>query len=243
MSIEDVIIPVSGLGTRLYPITKVIEKTMLPLLNKPVIDYILDEAIAAGLKNFYIVINNNQYNIKRYLKETRKDLNIKYIIQKNLNGLGGAILLCKEYIKKDFCVMLGDEIILNRNSIQELISLYNKEDKHIIGLKKVKEKDKKKYGIVEVKNNFIIKGIEKPLEKVKGKHAVIGRYLFKQSIFELLEEDAFNNKEIGLSNVIFKNLNNDFLGYIIKGKRFDIGNIEDYYKTIKYIKKVSNRDL
>jgi UTP-glucose-1-phosphate uridylyltransferase len=84
--------------------------------------------------------------------------------------------------------------------------------------------------------SVITKGIEKPLEKVKGKHAVIGRYLFKQSIFNLLEE--YNEKEIGLSNVIFKNVKSkDFIGCKIQGKRFDIGNIDDYYKTIVNIKK------
>ena len=239
MKIEDVIIPVSGLGTRLYPITKVIEKAMLPLLNKPVIDYIIDEAVEAGLKNFYIVINKEQSNIKKYLKLTRPTLNIKYIIQEDLNGLGAAILLCKEYLKNDFCVMLGDEIVLKNNSLKQLISLYNKEDKTIIGVKKVKKKDRKKYGIVEIKNGYITNGIEKPLTDIKWKHAVIGRYLFKVDIFKMLEE--YDKEEVGLSNVLFDNAKKTrMMGCIIKGKRFDIGNVEDYKKTIKFVIKYKN---
>ena len=237
MKIKDVIIPVSGLGTRLYPITKVIEKTMLPILNIPVIDYILNEAIEAGLTNFYIVINKEQSNIKKYLSITKPNLNIHYIIQEKLNGLGAAILLCKEYLRNDFCVMLGDEIILKNNSIKELISIYNKEEKHIVGLKRVKSKDKRKYGIVELNDNVIINGIEKPIKKIKAKHAIIGRFIFRHTIFKLIEE--YNSEEIGLSNVIFENLNKEkFYGVKIKGKRFDIGNVNDYYLAIKKIKKL-----
>ena len=119
-SINSVIIPIAGKGTRFLPVTKTITKSMFPIINKPVLHYLLEEALNAGLTNIYIVINEEQEIIKNYLDTNSKyyedlikeydELNnlhdilskvkITYVIQDKPRGLGDAIYRCKDYIKE-----------------------------------------------------------------------------------------------------------------------------------------------
>ena len=167
------------------------------------------------------------------LELTRKNLNIEYVYKYNLNGLGSAVLLCKDLIQDNFALMLSDEVFFRTNALKQVIDYYYICKGNVIGIKYVYNKEKKNYGMVKVKKKKIVDGIEKPI-KYKSNYAVVGRYVFTKEIFTLLEN--CEEDDIGLSNVIFKNLDKNFYGIKLKGKRFDIGNKLGYFKCIKYVK-------
>ena len=147
MSIKTIVIPIAGMGTRFLPATKVISKEMLPILDKPLLHYAVEEAKSIGIKSFIFVTNSNnkfplQYfsrntKLEKHLEEknnrktlkiinelTLENKNIKLVIQKKPLGLGDAILKTKKYInKEDFAVLLPDDLILGKNCLKELIKV------------------------------------------------------------------------------------------------------------------------
>jgi len=218
MSIKTVVIPVAGMGTRFLPATKAISKEMLPVLDKPLLHYAVDEAKAAGINNFIFVTNisNNfpflylsrNMSLEKYLKEKNKiktlkilqsltiqKKNIKLVLQKKPLGLGDAILRTKKYIKEeDFAVMLPDDLILGKSCLKELIKVFNKEKSSVLAAMQVESKDINKYGIIKGNkvNSKMIKVselIEKPtLKNAPSNLAVVGRYVLKNSIFRYLRK-------------------------------------------------------
>ena len=218
MSIKTVVIPVAGMGTRFLPATKAISKEMLPVLDKPLLHYAVDEAKAAGINNFIFVTNisNNfpflylsrNMSLEKYLKEKNKiktlkilqsltiqKKNIKLVLQKKPLGLGDAILRTKKYIKEeDFAVMLPDDLILGKSCLKELIKVFNKEKSSVLAAMQVESKDINKYGIIKgnkvnSKTMKVSKLIEKPtLKNAPSNLAVVGRYVLKNSIFSYLKK-------------------------------------------------------
>lgn len=218
MSIKTVVIPVAGMGTRFLPATKAIPKEMLPVLDKPLLHYAVDEAKSAGINNFIFVtnINNNfpslylsrNMSLEKHLKEKNKiktlkiiqsltiqKKNIKLVLQKKPLGLGDAILRAKKYIKEeDFAVMLPDDLILGKSCLKELIKVFNKEKSSVLAAMQVDSKDVNKYGIIKGNkvNSKMIKVselIEKPtLKNAPSNLAVVGRYVLKNSIFRYLSK-------------------------------------------------------
>ena len=216
MSIKTVVIPVAGMGTRFLPATKAIPKEMLPVLDKPLLHYAVDEAKSAGINNFIFVtnINNNfpslylsrNMSLEKHLKEKNKiktlkiiqsltiqKKNIKLVLQKKPLGLGDAILRAKKYIKEeDFAVMLPDDLILGKSCLKELIKVFNKEKSSVLAAMQVESKDVNKYGIIKGNkvNSKMMKVselIEKPtLKNAPSNLAVVGRYVLKNSIFRYL---------------------------------------------------------
>lgn len=223
----------------MYPITKVIEKAMLPIKNIPAIDYIIKEAMEVNIENIIIVLNENQKNIKDYLLMTYFKLNFIFVYQNDFTGLGKAIMLCENYFNEEyFYVSLPDELF-SKNPLITLKKHFNKmlSDVHLIGTKKVSSKNTKKYGIVKCKKDKIINGVEKPLINPPSKQAIVGRYLFNRNIFLYLKN--IKKVEVGLSNAIFDNLEIDkFYSVNLKGKRFDIGNIKGYKKAFNKMKTI-----
>ena len=146
MSIKTIVIPVAGMGTRFLPATKVISKEMLPILDKPLLHYAIEEAKSIGIKNFIFVTNiNNKFPIlylsrnirlEKHLEEksntkalkvikslTIQSKNIKLVLQKNPLGLGDAVLRTKKYIKdKDFAVIIPDDLILGKKLSKRISS-------------------------------------------------------------------------------------------------------------------------
>ena len=216
----------------MYPITKQIEKAMLPIRTTPAIDYIIKEALDVDVEKFIIVINEKQYNIKEYLTKNYSNLNFTFVYQNDFSGLGKAILYCEsEIVDEYFYVALPDELF-SKNILKKLKDEFMKyvDDVHLIAIKKVEKKDTKKYGIVRLKKDKIIYGIEKPNTNSPSRYAIVGRYLFNKKIFNYLKK--YNDFEIGLSNVIFNNLDNDlFYSSIINCKRYDIGDKKGYIKA------------
>ena len=218
MSIKTIVIPVAGMGTRFLPATKVISKEMLPILDKPLLHYAIEEAKSIGIKNFIFVTNiNNRFPIlylsrnirlEKHLEEksntkvlkaikslTIQSKNIKLVLQKNPLGLGDAILRTKKYIRDDdFAVLLPDDLILGKNCLKELVAVYNKKKSSVIGAMHVNKNEVNKYGIIkgDMLNSKTIKVselVEKPTHKnAPSNLAIVGRYILKNSIFKYLSK-------------------------------------------------------
>ena len=190
--IKQAIIPLAGLGTRLLPLTSVIQKELLPLNGKPNLEYIMEECVAAGIKQFIFIVPKNRTTIKDYffndgfykkiikkkkkdkkLKETYKRIKnyqkmIKFVYQNKPNGTGAAVLKCKKYLKdKYFLMLLADDLIVKKNCSKEMISLHKKTKGSVIATRKVERRTVSRWGILGVKNKkkysfSINEVIEKP---------------------------------------------------------------------------------
>ncbi len=216
--IKIAVFPIAGMGTRFLPITKTISKEMLNILDRPLLDYAVEEAKEAGIEKFIFVTNKDNTspynyfsknnNLEIFLKKKKKNnllhkinkLNIKknnliIIHQNKPEGLADAILRAKKFInQEDFCVILPDDLIVGSNCTKELINIYNKKKTNVIGVMEVKKKDVSKYGIIEnsvsKKSSFKIKSmIEKPSIKDSPSNlAIVGRYILRNSIFDFIKE-------------------------------------------------------
>jgi UTP--glucose-1-phosphate uridylyltransferase len=213
-----VVIPAAGLGTRLLPATKAQPKEMLPVVDKPAIQYVVEEAVASGIKDILIITGRGKRAIEdhfdramelEYLlekKEKKEELeeirrisemaNIFYIRQKEQLGLGHAVLCAKEHINEDtFAVMLGDDLIINsKPCLKQLIEVYKKRNCSVLAIQTVPDDMVSKYGIIKGKqiadNLFEIQDIiEKPNpDEAPSNMASIGRYILTPQIFECLEK-------------------------------------------------------
>ena len=216
--IKQAIIPLAGLGTRLLPLTSVIPKELLPINGKANLEYILEEGIEAGIKEFIFIISKNKVSIKKYffndsfykkiikkkndkriIKEFKKikkyQKMIKFVYQNNPKGTGDAVLKCRRYIKdKFFLMLLPDDIIINKNCSKEMINLHNRTKGSIIATKKVDKKTVSRWGILSLtekkKNYFKINDvIEKPKTKqAPSNYAIIGRYILPSKIFSEIKK-------------------------------------------------------
>lgn len=192
MKVRKAVIPAAGLGTRLLPATKAVPKEMLPILDKPAIQYIVEEAVEAGIEEILIITNRGKdaienhfdisYELEKHLEEKNnqemlemlkpisKMAKIYFMRQQSPNGLGHAVGMAKEFIKNEpFAVLLGDDLFYHeeQNCLKSLIDIYDREKKSVFALMKVPLEDVNKYGIISGKkieeNLYDIKGlIEKP---------------------------------------------------------------------------------
>lgn len=176
--ITKAIIPAAGLGTRFLPATKATPKEMLPILDTPAIELIVEEAVNSGITDIIIITGkhkraiedhfDNQYELEKALLDKNKldlydkvrhssDLaNIFYVRQKEQKGLGHAILEAEKFIGNEpFAVLLGDDIVVNdKPATQQLIDMYHQTDSSVIGVQEVQHKDVSKYGIIQPKNDY-----------------------------------------------------------------------------------------
>ena len=212
--IKQAIIPLAGLGTRMLPLTSVIPKELLPINGKPNLEYILEECLGAGIKEFIFIISKNKSSIKKYffndsfykkiikkkndkrlIKEFRKikkyQKMIKFVYQNKPTGTGDAVLKCKKHIRNNFFLMLlPDDLIMNKNCSIEMIKLHKRLKGSIIATKRVNKKNVSRWGILAIKNkkqnHFQIDDvIEKPsIGKAPSNFAIIGRYILPTKIFK-----------------------------------------------------------
>ncbi|MBG9450876.1 UTP--glucose-1-phosphate uridylyltransferase [Cytobacillus firmus] len=227
MKVRKAVIPAAGLGTRLLPLTKALPKEMLPIIDKPTIQYIIEEAVESGIKDIIIVTGKEKKAIEDHfdssflleetlskkgkleeLREIRKIsqlANIHYIRQSEPNGLGHAIWCARKFIGNEpFAVLLGDTLVEEKKScLKDMMELYDKCQNSIIGIKCVDKTDVHKYGIVDVeKENGPVYNIQSLIEKPSQEQApsnlaIFGRYILTPKIFNLLE-----NQEPGVGNEI-----------------------------------------
>ena len=216
-TVKKAIIPAAGLGTRFLPATKAQPKEMLPIVDKPTLQYIIEEAVASGIKEILIITGRNKKSIEDHFDKSveleleleqkgKQDLlemvrnisnmiNIHYIRQKEPNGLGHAIHCAKSFIGDEpFAVMLGDDVVdAEKPCLKQLIEAYEEYHTTILGVQQVANEDVDKYGIVEGK--YIVNGIykvkdliEKPdIETAPSNIAILGRYIITPEIFDILE--------------------------------------------------------
>ena len=218
--IKKAVIPAAGLGTRFLPATKAQPKEMLPIVDKPTLQYIIEEAVASGIEEILIITGKNKKSIedhfdksveleleleqkgKTELLEIVRDIsqmvNIYYIRQKEPKGLGDAIYCARSFIGDEpFAVMLGDDIVDNDvPCLKQLMSAYEEYRTTILGVQTVAPEDANKYGIINARyiedNVYKVKDlVEKPEPgKQPSNIAILGRYIITPEIFEVLENQA-----------------------------------------------------
>ncbi|MGW9967111.1 UTP--glucose-1-phosphate uridylyltransferase [Staphylococcus cohnii] len=214
--IKKAIIPAAGLGTRFLPATKAMPKEMLPILDKPTIQYIVEEAARAGIEDIIIVTGkhkraiedhfDNQKELEMILEEKGKtDLlekvnystelaNIFYVRQKEQKGLGHAIYSARQFIGNEpFAVLLGDDIVESTQpAIKQLMDTYEETGKSVIGVQEVNENDTHRYGIIDPlgksgRQYEVNQFVEKPKQGTAPSNlAIMGRYVLTPDIFEYL---------------------------------------------------------
>lgn len=217
MKITKAVIPAAGLGTRVLPATKTLPKEMYPILDKPAIQYIVEEAVASGITDILIIINRGKGLIEDHfdyspeleahlakkgnienLDRVRKIANlanIQFIRQKETKGLGHAISRAKTFVGNEpFAVLYGDDVIIGETpALSELIAAYGTFGKGVVGVKPVSNKDIVKYCSLKVENihDNIFKCtdmIEKPApDKIMSNYSILGRCVLPPEIFEILE--------------------------------------------------------
>lgn len=215
--VKKAVIPAAGLETRFLPATKAMPKEMLPIVDKPTIQYIIEEAIESGIEDIIIItgkgkraiedhfdsvpeleanlIAKNKSDLLHLVEETT-NINIHFIRQSKPKGLGDAILQAKAFIGKEpFVVMLGDDIVQAEiPCTRQLIEQYEQTNRSIIGVQQVRDQDTQRYGIVDPNNSIsenlheVKSFVEKPaLGTAPSNLAILGRYLLKPDIFKYLE--------------------------------------------------------
>ncbi|WP_051775165.1 UTP--glucose-1-phosphate uridylyltransferase GalU [Paenibacillus tyrfis] len=216
-TIRKAVIPAAGLGTRFLPATKAIPKEMLPIVDKPAIQYIVEEAVQSGIRDIYIVIGDNKRSIQqhfdknseieiilrerhkleslRLIEEISSLATIHYVVQKQALGLGHAIWCTRKFIGNEpFAVLLGDMVIDSQvPCLQQLIHVYNETQSSVIAVQRVDWSETSKFGIVQGKQvseklTLVTDLVEKPQEAPPSNMAIIGRYILEPKIFEFLEE-------------------------------------------------------
>ncbi|OES44978.1 UTP--glucose-1-phosphate uridylyltransferase GalU [Domibacillus iocasae] len=216
--IRKAIIPAAGLGTRFLPATKAMPKEMLPIVDKPTIQYIVEEAIESGIRDILIVTGKGKRAIEDHfdrhielenhlfekekmelLQEIRNIstmVDIHYIRQKEPKGLGHAVWCARNFIGNEpFAVLLGDDIVqADVPCTKQMMDMYEKTNSSILGVKKVPRQEVNRYGIAAVKAHSpllhtVTELIEKPLvEKAPSELAIMGRYILTPNIFSILAQ-------------------------------------------------------
>lgn len=227
MRVRKAIIPAAGLGTRFLPATKAMPKEMLPIVDKPTIQYIVEEAIESGIEDIIIVTGKGKRAIEDHfdnsfeleqnllekgkidlLNEVQKSSNmvdIHYIRQKEAKGLGHAIWCARKFVGDEpFAVLLGDDIVQAETPcLKQMIDKFNRYKSSIIGVQRVPQQEVSRYGIVDAKDlderlYSVNHLVEKPkVEDAPSNLAIMGRYILTPRIFEIL-----SNQETGAGGEI-----------------------------------------
>lgn len=220
MKVRKAIIPAAGLGTRFLPATKAQPKEMLPIVDKPTIQYIIEEAVASGIEEILIITGRNKKCIEDHfdksvelemeLEKNHKEgllelvrnisdmVDIHYIRQKEPKGLGHAILCARAFVGNEpFAVLLGDDVVDSEvPCLKQLMDCYKEYKTSILGVQTVANENVDKYGIVdgihiEDRVYKVKKLVEKPsIEEAPSNVAILGRYIITPQIFDILKNTS-----------------------------------------------------
>ena len=258
--VRKAVIPAAGLGTRFLPATKAQPKEMLPIVDKPTLQYIIEEAVASGIEEILIITGRNKKSIEDHFDKSvelelelenkgKKELleivqnisnmiNIHYIRQKEPKGLGDAIYCAKKHVGDEpFAVMLGDTITKgNTPCTKQLIDIYNKYGASAISLEKVPPEKVERYGIIkgeEIETDVyqIDELVEKPpVDQAPSNLAIMGRYVLTPDIFDKIKETGAG---VGGEIQLTDALAklDKIYGNTFEGKTYDIGNRLEWLKT------------
>ena len=257
MKITKAVIPAAGFGTRVLPATKNFPKEMFPIVDKPTIQYIVEEAVAAGITDILIITNRGKGLIEDHFdrspelehileKSGKLDFlecvkgiselaNISFIRQKEMKGLGHAVLKAKQFVGNEpFAVLFGDGVIISKTpAIKQLIDCYGEYGEGVVGVKKVPEKDIHKYGSLKVENihdNVFkctdMKEKSKTKEEVLSLYSILDRCVLPPEIFEILERTKPGvGGEIQLTDAMREiAVTKGMTAVEFEGTRYDMGN-------------------
>ncbi|MEC0667596.1 UTP--glucose-1-phosphate uridylyltransferase GalU [Priestia flexa] len=218
MNVRKAVIPVGGLGTRFLPTTKALPKEMLPIVDKPAVQYIVEEAVEAGIESIifitgkhkkaiedhfdksveleHLLVEKGKYELLENVQRISKMASVHYIRQQEPQGLGHAILCAEKFIGDEpFAVLLGDDVMVGETpALKQLIKVYEELNQSVIGVKEVKKEDVSKYGIIKagsvVGDVYSVEDVvEKPKpEQAPSNVAIMGRYILTPSIFQSLKK-------------------------------------------------------
>ncbi|MDO8338038.1 MAG: UTP--glucose-1-phosphate uridylyltransferase GalU [Microcella sp.] len=277
-ALTKAVIPAAGLGTRFLPATKAMPKEMLPVVDKPAIQYVVEEAVGAGLHDVLMITGRNKaalenhfdrmYELEQTLEakgdreklrkvEYSTDLaDMHYVRQGDPLGLGHAVLRAKMHVGREpFAVLLGDDIIDPRDPLlSRMTEVYERRDATVVALLEVPASQTHMYGVATVEETedddvVRITGlVEKPPQgEAPSNYAIIGRYVLKPEIFEVLEHTApGKGGEIQLTDALLELANDEssggVYGVVFRGRRYDTGDRLDYIKAIVQL-AVEREDL
>lgn len=218
MKVKKAVIPAAGLGTRVLPASKAVPKEMLPIVDKPAIQYIVEEAVSSGIEDILIITNRGKGVIedhfdhspeleKKLLEDQKKEMyeqvsklsklaNIYFIRQKETKGLGHAISCAKSFVGSEpFAVLYGDDVIISKEpACLQLMKAYEEYEVPILGVNKVKKEDIYKYSSLKVepiKDNLFkcTDMVEKPSQsEIMSLYSILGRCILTSDIFDALEK-------------------------------------------------------
>ncbi|MCP4399045.1 MAG: UTP--glucose-1-phosphate uridylyltransferase GalU [bacterium] len=261
--IKKAVIPAAGFGSRFLPATKAQPKEMLPIIDTPTIQYVIEETVKSGISQILVITGKGKQSIENHFdrsfeleadlckKNKQKQLKevqeissmaeIFYIRQKELNGLGDAIRYARNFVGDEpFVVLLGDTIIKSKTPcVRQLIDIYSRYQKTVIGVEEVPEDKVDRYGIIDAKqvseSVFRVSNlIEKPdPQKSPSCLAIGGRYILTPEIFDYLDRTQIGKGgEIQLTDALRDMCRHEeTFAFKFEGKRYDIGNKLDYLIT------------
>lgn len=265
MKIRKAVIPAAGFGTRFLPATKATPKEMLPIVDKPTIQYIVEEALASGIEEILIISGHAKRAIEDHFdsapalemeleKKGKQELldmvreigaiNIHYIRQKEMRGLGDAILCARAFMDHEpFAVLLGDDVVYNgddKPALRQLMDIYEATGSSVLGCQTVPEEKVSSYGIVkgQATDNArlmrVLDMVEKPaVEDAPSRMAVLGRYIITPEIFDILAHTSpGKGNEIQLTDalkVLAKQ--QPVYAYDFAGTRYDLGDKLGFLKA------------
>jgi UTP--glucose-1-phosphate uridylyltransferase len=259
--IKKAIFPAAGLGTRFLPATKASPKEMMPIVDKPLIQYGVEECMSCGIEEFIIITGKNKraiedhfdsaYELESKLRKTGKSklldeinklshIKFAYIRQREALGLGHAILCAKPFVQDEpFAVILSDDVLVPGSmALMEMMRIYEEKQSPVIAVEQVPEDEVQRYGIIDGVLNGEVYKINDLVEKPRPAEApsnlgIIGRYILTPDIFDILEKQKPGaGGEIQLTDALRTLLKKrPIFGYAIKERRYDAGDKLGYLKA------------
>lgn len=263
MKVRKAVIPAAGLGTRMLPATKAVPKEVLPLADRPAIQYLVEEAVNSGIQDIIIITSRTKTVVENYfdyspeiesqlravgrgdeadrLRAFADMANIVCVRQKEMLGLGHAILTARPYVGDEpFAVLLGDDIILSERPVTlQLEDAYRAFGGMVIGVQEVPTELIVKYDSVKMShlrdNLYDVSAVkEKPRpEEIYSNYAILGRYILTSKIFDILEHlPPGHGGEIQLTDAICAACGSERITAVdFEGRRFDTGNMRGYLEA------------
>lgn len=263
--ITKAVIPAAGMGTRFLPATIAQPKEMLPIVDKPVIQFVVEEAVESGIKDILIITGRSKRAIEDHfdpsseledilIKKKKDELvktldyisnlaNIHFVRQRRQRGIADAVYQAKTFVGDDpFAVLLGDTIIYSEgrvNNLAKMIEIFRQRGKNIVALEHTPPELVSRYGIaggkmISERLMEVSELVEKPeADKAPSDLAIATRYIFTPAIFEMIErtKPGVGGEMQITDSMKFLAKAGEMLGYIIDGRRYDIGNKVDFVKT------------
>ncbi len=244
--IKKGIILSGGMGTRMSPLTKAVNKQLLPIYDKPLIFYPLSILMLAKIKDILIIVNKGQLDQYKKILPNGKNLGIKitYIEQNSPKGLPDAFILGEKFIGKDNVAMiLGDNFFYGQNLTIKLLECAKGTNGAKVILHTVKNPEL--FGVAKVNKDNKITALKEKPRKYFSNHAITGLYFFDNKVIEYSKKLKPSKRgELEITDLLLKykknnNLSADFIGR--GGAWLDTGSIDDYYKTIAFVQAIENR--